>query len=89
MDVRVIITLQADDSYQVDVAGGKSVGHLWRKKFKSKRICLTELKTLSLLTTAELTEVDTHHFNKSSRMLIFRSFTKLQILIKAGFAQTL
>jgi hypothetical protein len=87
MEVRVIIAGHRDESCRVSVASSKVNGHLWRKQFESKHICLRELRTLGLLTAVEMEEAHASDFDKRSSMLVFHAVTEPEALIAAQFEQ--
>jgi hypothetical protein len=88
MDVRVIIAGRPDGSCLVSVAAhSATLGHVWLKKFESKHICLTELRTLGLLTADEVAEAHDSGFNEREAMLIFHAVAEPEVLIAAHFEQ--
>ena len=89
IDVRVILTSRPGGGCRVSVVSSAHYGHVWRKNFECKHICLTELRTLSLLTADEVTDVHASDFNENGAMLVFQAVTEPETLIAANFEQKL
>ena len=78
-----------DESLRVSVANPTLQGAgVWVKKFQSKTMCLTELKTLGLLTDLEVTEARNSDFEKRNAILKFRAVAELHALQAAQFVYT-
>jgi hypothetical protein len=86
MNVLVTIVGQPDESLQVSVASREHDGHVWGKKFRSKKMCLTELETLGLLTALEVAKAHESDFEKRAAMLTFHAVAEPEALIAAQFA---
>jgi hypothetical protein len=87
MDVRVIIACHPDGGCRVNVASTKAWGHLWLREFESTDLCLTELRTLGLLTARQVAEIHAGRFDKSSGLLMFHADAEPEALIAANFEQ--
>jgi hypothetical protein len=85
MNVLVIIVGRPDESLRVSVAATETQGHVWAKKFQSKKICLTELETLGLLTAPQVAKAHESDFDKRSAMLTFHAVAEPEALIAAQF----
>jgi hypothetical protein len=78
-----------DESLRVSVANPTPQSRgVWVKKFQSKLICLTELKTLGLLTDIEVTEACKSDFEKRTAILRFRADAEPDALQAAQFVYT-
>jgi hypothetical protein len=78
-----------DESLRVCVASPTpQEGGVWVKKFQSKLMCLTELKTLGLLTDLEVTEACKSNFEKRNAMLRFHAVAEPDALQAAQFVYT-
>jgi hypothetical protein len=87
MKVLVVIVRLRDESLRVSVAPQtlKGIG-VWVKKFQSEERCLTELKTLGLLTTLDAAKADKSEAEKRTILLRFRAVAKPEALLAAQFA---
>jgi hypothetical protein len=85
MLVRVILTRIPGEGCRVSVASSAYYGHVWRKNFESKHICLTEIRTLGLLTAAQVAQVHASNFDKNGGIMIFQAVTEPQRLVAARF----
>ena len=86
MKVLVVIVSLPDESLRVNVAPQTlHGGGVWMKNFQSKLMCLTELKTLGLLTDLEVTEACKSDFEKRKAMLVFHAVADPEALIAAQF----
>ena len=83
MFVRVILTRIPGEGCRASVASSAYYGHVWRKNFESKHICLTDLRTLGLLTAAQAAEVQTSDFDKNGGVMVFQAVTEPQRLVAA------
>ena len=87
MDVRVIIACRPDERCRVSVVSARFHGHVWRKEFDSKHICLIELRNLGLLTAVEGAEVQARDFDERDATLIFHSVAEPEALLASQFEQ--
>ena len=88
MLVRVVLTGIAGEGCRVSIVSSGYFGHVWSKNYESKHICLTEIRTLGLLTAAQVAEVHASNFDKIGGSMIFQGgVTEPEGLIAAHFEQ--
>ena len=87
--VLVVIVGLPDESLGVSVASPTLYGGgVWVKKFRSKRKCLSELKTLGLVTDLEVTKARGSDFEKRKAILRFHAVSEPDALQAAQFVYT-
>ena len=85
MFIRVILTRIPGEGCRASVASTAYYGQVWRKEFESKHICLTDLRTLGLLTAAQAAEVQASDFDENGGVMVFQAVTEPQRLVAARF----
>ena len=88
MDVRVIIVSHPDATYQVCVLAPEQLPvRSWMRMYDSKLLCMTELRSIDLLTPIEADDALATDFEGRDAVLVARTHTDPDTLSAAGFIE--